>query len=108
MLMPMYVYEVVREDGEPGERFELLQRITEDALTVHPESGEPVRRVISAPAILGSFSDLAMHRSVSDDSKLEKQGFTKYVKAGDGFYEKRAGRGPKVIHKDGPISADDF
>ncbi|MCA9118069.1 MAG: FmdB family transcriptional regulator [Planctomycetaceae bacterium] len=106
--MPMYVYEVVREDGQPGERFELLQRMTDDALTTHPKTGEPVRRVISAPNILGSFSDLSMNRAVADDSKLDKQGFTKYVKAGNGFYEKRAGKGPDVIHKDGPLSPGDF
>jgi hypothetical protein len=31
------------------------------------------------------------------DGKLESKGFTKYVKMGDGRYEKRAGQGPDVI-----------
>ena len=31
----------------------------------------------------------------------------KYVKAGDGYYEKRAGKGPDVLHKDSPIDASD-
>ena len=38
--------------------------------------------------------------------KLDKLGFTKYVKAGDGFYEKRAGKGPDVISKDTPFSEE--
>ena len=33
-------------------------------------------------------------------------GFTKYVKSGDGTYEKRAGKGPDVISKDTPFSQE--
>ncbi len=46
-VMPIYVYETVTADGAPGERFELSQRMSEAALTHHPVSGAPVRRVIS-------------------------------------------------------------
>ena len=41
--MPTYVYR--REDGTT---FEIQQRITEDALTVCPTTGQDVKRVISA------------------------------------------------------------
>jgi hypothetical protein len=34
------------------------------------------------------------------DKNLNEKGFTKYVKAGDGYYEKRAGKGPDVISAD--------
>ena len=46
--MPTYVYETVpqNEDEEPSQ-FEMVQRMTEAALTTHPETGQPVRRVIS-------------------------------------------------------------
>lgn len=46
--MPTYVYETVpqNEDEEPIQ-FEMVQRMTEAALTTHPETGQPVRRVIS-------------------------------------------------------------
>ena len=65
-------------------------------------------RVLCAPAIGGRWSDSAMKRSVSDDKKLDKMGFTKYVKAGDGIYEKRAGKGPDVINRDSlPAGGDD-
>ncbi len=45
--MPVYVY----RNLVTGDTFELEQRITEDALTAHPETGEPVRRIIQPPAI---------------------------------------------------------
>ena len=46
--MPIYVYEVVRDnapDGLPGHRFEVIQGINEPALSAHPVTGQPVRRV---------------------------------------------------------------
>jgi predicted nucleic acid-binding Zn ribbon protein len=52
--MPIYIYETIPADGsEPAEpaRFEIMQRIADPALTEYPETGEPVRRVITAPAL---------------------------------------------------------
>ena len=105
--MPIYLYETVTGDDSPGEQFEIFQSMSEPALTKHPETGQPVRRVFCAPAIGGKWSDSAMAKSVADDKKLGRMGFTKYVKAGDGHYEKTAGQGPDVISRDQPISADD-
>lgn len=106
--MPIYVYEFVDEQGAGGETFEIVQRISDPPLTTHPETGEPVRRVIQPPFIGGSWSDHAMHKSSRDNKKLDRLGFTKYVKAGDGIYEKQAGPGPRVISKDQPITARDL
>jgi hypothetical protein len=106
--MPIYVYEFIREDGQPGEQFELVQSIKDPPLTQHPETGEPIQRVIQAPYIGGKWSDGAMHRSVSDNKKLDRLGFTKYVRAGDGVFEKRAGKGPDVISRDRPIRPDEI
>lgn len=106
--MPVYVYEIIQPDGTGGEQFEFVQRMADDPLTEHPESGLPVRRVITAPFIGGSWSDSAMHRSMQDDKKLDRLGFTKYVKSGDGVYEKRAGKGPDVISRDKPIKPGDI
>ena len=39
-------------------------------------------------------------RNLADDKKLERLGFTKYVKSGDGQYEKTIGDGPSLINKD--------
>lgn len=105
--MPLYVYEVITGDDSPGQQFEIFQSMADPALTKHPETGEPVRRVLFAPAVGGKWSDSAMAKNVGDDKKLDKMGFTKYVKAGDGYYEKRAGKGPDVISRDQAISADD-
>ena len=98
--MPLYVYEVIEPGDISGEQFEVFQPMAEAALTKHPESGKPVRRVFSAPAVGGKWSDSAMGKSVADDKKLERLGFTKYVKSGDGTYEKTVGSGPDMINRD--------
>ncbi len=104
--MPVYVYEVITDDNSDGEQFEIFQSMADAPLTKHPETGKPVRRVFLAPAVGGKWSESAMGKSVADDKKLDKLGFTKYVKAGDGFYEKRAGKGPDVISRDQPFSEE--
>ena len=96
--MPIYVYEEILEDGQPGPTFELLQKITDPPLEFHPEKGTKVRRIVAAVAIAGKFSDLKQAGNLSD-KKLGEKGFTKYVKTGDGTYEKSAGKGPKRIEK---------
>ena len=93
--MPTYVYEII----STGETFEVIQRMTEDALTKHPETGEPVRRVPQAPHIAGEWSDSASKAKLSNKN-LDRLGFTKYEKAGGGRYEKKAGSGPNVISAD--------
>jgi predicted nucleic acid-binding Zn ribbon protein len=105
--MPIYVYETIPADDSPGEQFEVFQSMADEPLTKHPETGQPVRRVLCAPAVGGKWSDSAMARNMADDKKLDKLGFTKYVKSGDGTYEKRAGKGPDVISRDKPIGPGD-
>ncbi|MDB4786433.1 MAG: FmdB family transcriptional regulator [Planctomycetaceae bacterium] len=106
--MPFYIYEVIGKDGQRGEQFEVFQQMSDKPLTKHPETGEPVEKVITGCFIGGSWSDSAMQKNSSDNKKLDKLGFTKYEKAGDGYYEKKAGKGPDVIHKDNPIQAKDL
>src|SRR3712207_1620796 len=45
---PMPIYEYRRPDGTT---FEVMQKFTDDALTHDPETGVPVQRVLTAPAI---------------------------------------------------------
>ncbi len=46
--MPTYIYETVPEDPiEKPKRFEVRQSMLEKALTHHPDTGVPVRRVIA-------------------------------------------------------------
>ena len=98
-IVPIYVYEVLLEDGSTGETFEVLQQMSEPPLTHHPETCLPVRRVITAPAKAGRWTDMKAQSNLSDKN-LDAKGFTKYVKMGDGKYEKRAGKGPDVISAD--------
>jgi predicted nucleic acid-binding Zn ribbon protein len=44
--VPIYVYETT-DPGKPVRRFELKQGMRDKALQVDPQTGEPIRRVIS-------------------------------------------------------------
>lgn len=47
--MPIYVYETIpSSDSDKPIQFEVLQGMSEEKLTVHPETGQPIRRVITA------------------------------------------------------------
>ncbi|WP_088252707.1 FmdB family zinc ribbon protein [Fimbriiglobus ruber] len=96
--MPIYIYEVVLPDGTGGEQFETLQRMSEPVLTVHPESGEPVRRVIGVPNAPKTWTD-SQAKTMTSDRNLDRMGFTKYVRSGNGKYEKKFGKGPDAIKK---------
>lgn len=56
--MATYVYETIpQKKGQKPRRFELVQKMTEPALTHDPTTGEPVRRVIiggSGPVTRGT------------------------------------------------------
>jgi hypothetical protein len=46
--MPTYVYETIpRLPEEPVKRFEVVQSMRDASLETHPETGEPVRRIVS-------------------------------------------------------------
>jgi hypothetical protein len=44
--MALYVYETT-DPAQPVRRFEIQQSMKDNPLTAHPETGEPIRRVIS-------------------------------------------------------------
>ena len=92
--MPLYVYQIIEADGSEGEVFEVLQRISDPPLTVHPENGKPVVKRLSTPSAVTRLAS-----SNLSNSNLSKLGFTKYEKAGGGYYEKKAGDGPDVIKR---------
>src|SRR3954470_5455307 len=46
--MPLYEYEC---EAENGRRFEVIQKFSDEILTVCPTCGGPVRKLISSPAI---------------------------------------------------------
>lgn len=92
--MPLYVYQVIEADGSDGEVFEIIQRMKDEPLTVHPENGKPVRRLLAAPNTVTRFGSANL-----SNERLGKLGFTKYERAGDGKYQKTAGSGPDMISK---------
>ena len=59
--MPTYVYETIPQfEGDPPKRFEIRQSMNDSALTQHPDSGQPVRRVpIGGTGIMGGGSAAA-------------------------------------------------
>ena len=91
--MPTYAYAVIKPDGSDGDPFEVFQRITDEPLTKHPETGEPVRRLVVGPQVQtqtdkGRFSK----------KNLDRLGFTRYERKGSGYYERTAGnQGPDSI-----------
>jgi len=95
--MPTYVYEVLDASGNPGERFEVVQLMSDEPLATHPETGQPVRRVFVPFHVAGKHAPMKTDRNLADDKKLERLGFTKYEKSGDGTYDKVVGDGPKSI-----------
>jgi hypothetical protein len=96
--MPLYVYEVILPSGEGGETFEVIQRIADAPLTTHPETGEAVRRVFAEPNAPRAWTE-GQGKAKLSDKNLAAKGFTKYVKTGDGRYEKTAGKGPKQLKR---------
>jgi putative FmdB family regulatory protein len=63
--MPTYVYKNLKT----GDTFEVHQRITEPALTEHPETGDPVKRVVQPVGIAFKGSGFYVNDSRSSSSK---------------------------------------
>jgi hypothetical protein len=96
--MPTYVYQEILEDGSRGDVFEVVQRMADEALTTHPSTGRPVRRVLQPPATPLKYGESATKVNLGDKN-LERLGFTKYQKTDEGRYEKTAGVGPSMIQR---------
>lgn len=96
LTMPTYVYDILDGKGRPtGRTVEVMQSIKADALTKHPETGEPVRRAIVAP-VLGLATSAKKARM--SNKNLERLGFTKYERKGKGYMERTAGKGgPRTL-----------
>lgn len=71
-----------------------MQKLADAALTRCPACGAPIERVISAPSVAMGGAHLLK------ESNVAKNGFTQYRRAGNGVYEKTAGKGPKFISGD--------
>ncbi|MCC6580791.1 MAG: FmdB family transcriptional regulator [Phycisphaeraceae bacterium] len=99
--MPTYLYQVILDgdDADEGQVFEVVQKMSDSPLTHHPKTGQPVRRIITAPNIATRYTSSHEKKSLSNEN-LAAKGFTKYERAGDGQYVKTAGKGPDHISRD--------
>ena len=95
--MHVYTYQVIEDGGKEGKTFEVIHGMNDPPLKVHPETGQPVRRVYNAPHIAGFGNERQAKQTISD-ANLEKHGFTKYVRNGKGYYDKHTGRGPENLN----------
>ncbi|MDO4262745.1 MAG: FmdB family transcriptional regulator [Deinococcus sp.] len=70
--MPTYTY----KNLETGELYEFKQSMKDEAYTQHPETGAPVKRLISAPAITfrGSGFYVTDSRSSGGESSAGSSG----------------------------------
>jgi putative FmdB family regulatory protein len=80
------IYEYAAEDSTRGcahcrAGFETLQRMSDPPLTVCPECGGLVRRLISAPSVGASRTGF--------DHRAKSAGFHKLKRTGKGEYEKQ-------------------
>ena len=81
--MPIYQYEACdprKSCRKCKDGFEIAQSIRDERLTVCPECGAPVFRVICAPALAHSRTDL--------NYRAKRAGFHSYKKVQKGEYEK--------------------
>jgi putative FmdB family regulatory protein len=88
--MPIYEYEHKAAPPESCEtRFEVLQKASDDALSICPNCGAEVKRVVSH----------AQFRTKTDHSpdRAAAKGFTTYKKSGEGVWEKTGGEGVDAI-----------
>jgi hypothetical protein len=97
--MPMYEYVVIQPDGSEGAPFEVIQSMSAPPLAKHPETGAPVRRIISRTATPKVIGGTRQTKPDLSDNNLERLGFTKYKKTGGSGskYEKVTGEGPSTI-----------
>lgn len=65
----MPIYEYKRDDGTT---FEVIQKFSDDPLTKDPETGEPVERVYTAPAI--HFKGSGFHNTDYGSKRRPKAG----------------------------------
>ncbi len=82
-------YEYLAKDPQRAcancrQRFEVQQPMSAAPLTVCPQCGGPIERVIS----LCSVAKLPSERSMLSDRNLKEKGFTKLVNEGGGRFRK--------------------
>jgi putative FmdB family regulatory protein len=84
--MAIYEYIHVEDSKDCKPVIEIIQKMDEAPLESCPHCGEAIRKKISLPG-----KHVEGKGNIMSDSNLKEKGFTKYVKSGDGKYQKAAG-----------------
>jgi putative FmdB family regulatory protein len=88
--MPIYEYEPTDHDCLIcGGRFEALQEISAEALTLCPTCGLGCKRVVSRATFKSSVA--------ADPDRAAKKGFATFKRAEKGVWEKVGGEGPDYM-----------
>lgn len=77
--------------------------MSDPPLETHPDTGEKIQRVFHTPNVAYTHTLMAGKQKFSDKN-LDRLGFTKYKKEGDGIYRKTAGNGPQFIDRNTPTT----
>ncbi len=97
--MPVYLYQVVntQDPSQEGPIIEIEHGI-HDTILVHPETGEPLKRVYTVPMIASRYTPNHTKKMLTNEN-LNKMGFTKYERDKvTGKYHRTAGKeGPTVF-----------
>jgi putative FmdB family regulatory protein len=99
--MPLYTYQTSLESGGCPRcvlPFEVMQKLADARLTVCPDCGQPVKKIITAVHV--NTGTTGSPGSTLSAKNIEKNGFTQYRKVGKGQYEKTAGKGPDTFSAD--------
>ncbi|MDR2512746.1 MAG: hypothetical protein LBD01_02980 [Puniceicoccales bacterium] len=90
--MPVFVYQVLNDDGSEAEIVEIEQRAGAPQLGKHPLSGKTLRRIFQAVNIAGQHNERQMRQQLADEANLARHGFARYEKdLHTGHYHKTAG-----------------
>jgi putative FmdB family regulatory protein len=95
--MPIYEYqalEACKAESPCSGLLEVFARMSDAALERCPTCGVLIQLQLSAPNTAIGGKHLLAEKNVA------KNGFTQYRRAGDGVYEKTAGKGPQFISGD--------
>ena len=98
--MPTYTYRCDGDCATCGGTQEIFQRMSDATLTQCQECDKAIRRVVSLPL------RAVVNTGNLSDRNIEAKGFTKYVRAGKGRYEKVAGSSEAPATLDGNNTAD--
>lgn len=85
--MPTYEYKHIHEFKSPCTKavIEIFHSMNAPEMNLCPHCNQPIRKQVS------QLNRIKSERDTLSDKNLKNKGFTKYVKAGDGKYEKVAG-----------------